>query len=214
METIIVTPSIEAYCEASTSGESALLKELAQVTQAQARYPVNLSGPLVGQTLKLLIQLMGAKTVLDVGMFTGYSALSMAEGLPENGRVYACETNPHAIEMAQSFFDRSPHGHKIIAMFGFAKETIPTIQEPLDLVFIDADKKQYPLYLDMVLPMLKVGGIVVLDDALWKGKVLDPQEDRDRVIAELNAWVRAQANLENLLLPVRHGINIIRKMAA
>ncbi|WP_067522088.1 O-methyltransferase [Endozoicomonas ascidiicola] len=208
----IVDPAIEDYCQNLTSGESALLAELAQATADRTRYPLNLSGKLVGQTLKMLVQLSRSKTVLEIGMFTGYAALSMAEGLPEDGVVYACETNPRSISIGQEFFDRSEHGHKIKVLFGLALDTIPQISGKIDLVFLDADKKKYRHYLDLVLPMMNSGGIVVIDDALWKGKVLDPQEERDQVIADLNRYVYEHPGLENLLLPVRHGINIVRKL--
>ena len=212
----MVDPAIEDYCQNMTSGESDILAELAQATVDRTRYPVNLSGPLVGQTLKMLIKVSGTKTVLEIGMFTGYAALSMAEGLPADGVVYACETNPRSIAIGQEFFDRSPHGYKIKVLFGRALDTIAQLRDeietPLDLVFIDADKKKYRDYLDLVLPMLSPNGLVVIDDALWKGRVLDPQEERDQVIADLNRYIRQHPNLESVLLPVRHGLNIVRKV--
>ena len=208
----MVDPAIEQYCREMTSGESRILAELAQATVDRTRYPVNLSGPLVGQTLKMLVRISRSKTVLEIGMFTGYAALSMAEGLPEDGVVYACETNPRSIAIGQEFFDRSPHGHKIKVLFGRAMDTIAEIREPLDLVFIDADKKKYRDYLDRVLPMMNPGGLVVIDDALWKGKVLDPREERDQVIADLNRYIYEHPNLESVLLPIRHGLNIVRKV--
>ena len=210
----MVDPSIEQYCQDMTSGESRILAELAQATLERTRYPVNLSGRLVGQTLKMLAEISRSKVVLEIGMFTGYAALSLAEGLPQDGIVYACETNPRSIAIAQEFFDRSPHGHKINVLFGWALETIPQIEQTLDLVFLDADKKQYPNYLDMVLPMLRPGGLIVIDDALWKGRVLNPKAERDQVIADLNRYIYEQPNLQNLLLPIRHGLNIVRKVSA
>ncbi len=209
---LMVDPAIENYCQEMTSGESQILAELAQATVDRTRYPVNLSGRLVGQTLKMLVQVSRSKTVLEIGMFTGYAALSMAEGLPVDGVVYACETNPRSIDIGQEFFDRSPHGHKINVLFGRALDTIPEIREKLDLVFIDADKKKYREYVDLVLPMLSPQGLMVIDDALWKGKVLDPQEERDQVIAGLNRYIYEHPNLESVLLPIRHGLNIVRRV--
>ncbi|WP_257286033.1 O-methyltransferase [Endozoicomonas sp. SESOKO1] len=209
----MVDPAIENYCQTMTSGESTILAELAQATVDRTRYPVNLSGRLVGQTLKMLVRISRSKTVLEIGMFTGYAALSMAEGLPDDGVVYACETNPRSIAIGQEFFDRSPHGHKIKVLFGRALDTIPELTaEKLDLVFIDADKKKYRDYLEMVLPIMSPHGLVVIDDALWKGKVLDPQEERDQVIADLNRYIYQHPNLESVLLPIRHGLNIVRKV--
>ncbi|MGB1271591.1 MAG: O-methyltransferase [Endozoicomonas sp.] len=207
----IVNPAIEQYCQDFTSGESSVLAELARATVERARYPGNLSGRLVGQTLKILVQISASKRVLEIGMFTGYAALSMAEGLPLDGVVYACETNPRVIDIAEEFFDRSPHGNKIQVMFGRALDTIPSIEGPLDLVFIDADKKKYRDYVDLVLPMLRPGGLLVIDDALWKGRVMKPEDERDQVIADLNQYLQGYEGVENVLLPVRHGLNIVRK---
>ena len=209
--TDIVSTHVETYCHKMTNGESELLKELAKATREKMRYPNNMSGPLVGQTLKMLAAVSGSCRVLEIGMFTGYAALSIAEVLPESGIVYCCENNPRAIALGQSYFDRSPHGHKIQVLPGKALETIPQISDPLDMVFIDADKKTYFHYLTMVLPMVKTGGVIVVDDALWRGRVMAPEDDRSHVIAELNAWVARQPDLENVLLPIRHGLNIIRK---
>ncbi len=208
----MVNPAIEQYCHAMTSGESTLLKELAQATEERTRYPGNMSGRLVGQTLKMLTQISGSKRVLEIGMFTGYAALSVAEGLPSDGIVYCCETNPRSIEIGEEFFQRSIHGNKIKVLFGQALDTIKTIEEPLDLVFLDADKKKYFEYFELVLPMLNTGGLMVIDDALWKGGVLDPRDERDQIIADLNSFISEDPRVENVLLPIRHGLNIVRKL--
>ncbi|WP_257281065.1 O-methyltransferase [Endozoicomonas sp. ISHI1] len=210
--TVIVNPDIEQYCHDITGGESPLLKELAQATEDRTRYPGNMSGRMVGQTLKLLVALSHSKRVLEIGMFTGYAALSMAEALPEDGEIYCCETNPRAIAIAEEFFDRSPHSHKLKVLFGKALETIPAIEGELDFVFIDADKKKYFEYLELILPMLKQGGVIVIDDALWKGGVLNPLDERDEVIAKLNRYLSSRADLDNVLLPVRHGLHVVRKI--
>ena len=208
----IANPAIEQYCYELTSDESDVLKALAAATEERTRYPGNLSGRLVGQTLKMLVQISNSKHILEVGMFTGYAALSMAEGAPMDGVVYACETNPRAIDIAEEFFDQSPHGSKIKVLFGKALESIESITESLDFVFIDADKKAYPQYLEVILPKLSDHGLIVFDDALWKGGVLNPQDERDQVIADLNLAIKNHPNLENVLLPVRHGLNIVRKL--
>ncbi len=208
--TAITQPEIEQYCQ-SISGESEALKALSAATTERTRYPDNMSGNLVGQTLKMLVAISNSKRVLEIGMFTGYAALSMAEGLADDGEIYCCETNPRAIEIAEEFFRKSGHGSKLKVLFGRAMDTIPSIEGELDFVFIDADKKKYREYVDMVLPMLKVGGLIVVDDALWKGGVLDPQDERDQIIADLNQYLADRADLENVLLPVRHGLHIVRK---
>ena len=208
----MVNPAIEKYCNDMSAGESETLRALAKATFERTRYPHNLSGRLVGQTLKMLVQISHSRRVLEIGMFTGYAALSMAEGLPFDGVLYACETNPRAIDIAEEFFDQSPHGGKIQVLFGRAMDTIKTIREPLDFVFIDADKKRYPEYIGLVLPMLNDGGLIVVDDALWKGGVLDPRDERGQIIADLNVYIKNHPQLENVLLPVRHGLNIVRKV--
>ena len=210
----IVDPAIEQYCYDLTGGESEVLQALSKATSERTRYPHNLSGKLVGQTLKMLVRITGSRRILEIGMFTGYAALSMAEGLPFDGVLYACETNPQAIDIAEAIFDQSPHGGKIQVLFGRAVDTIKTIQDTLDFVFIDADKKQYPTYIEMVLPMLSDGGLIIVDDALWKGGVLDPQDERDQIIADLNQHIKDHPQLDNVLLPIRHGLNIIRKVPA
>ncbi|OED44022.1 methyltransferase [Endozoicomonas sp. (ex Bugula neritina AB1)] len=207
----IAHPAIEQYCHDLTTHESDVLQALAVATAERTRYPDNLSGRLVGQTLKMLVQISQSKRVLEIGMFTGYAALSMAEGVPMDGVVYACETNPRAIDIAEEFFDQSPHGAKINVLFGHALETIESIKEPLDFVFIDADKKAYPHYFDAILPKLSEQGIIVFDDALWKGGVLNPKDERDQIMADLNQRIKDHPNLENVLLPIRHGLNIVRK---
>ncbi len=207
----IVNPAIDRYCHDLTSEESEVLQALATATEERTRYPGNLSGRLVGQTLKMLVQISNSRRILEIGMFTGYAALSMAEGSPADAVIYACETNPRAIDIAEEFFDQSPHGSKINILFGRALDTIKTIKEPVDFVFIDADKKAYPLYLEAILPRLAAGGLIVFDDALWKGGVLDPQDERDQVIADLNRTIKSRSDLENVLLPVRHGLNVVRK---
>lgn len=210
--TDIVAPELEQYCHDMTGQESAVLQALAQATRDRTRYPDNMSGRLVGQTLKLLTAISGSRRVLEIGMFTGYAALSIAEALPEGGEVLCCESNPRAIEVAEEFFAQAGLSHKLKVLFGMALDTIPAIQGELDMVFIDADKKKYQTYLELTLPMVRRGGLVIIDDALWKGKVLDPQDDRSQAIADLNKHICGRKDVENVLLPVRHGLNILRRL--
>ena len=209
--TDIVTPELEQYCHEMTGQESAALQALAQATRDRTRYPDNMSGRLVGQTLKMLAALSNARRVLEIGMFTGYAALSIAEALPEDGEIMCCESNPRAIAIAEEFFAQAGLSHKLNVLFGMALETIPAIEGELDMVFIDADKKKYQDYLEMTLPMVRQGGLIIIDDALWKGKVLTPQDERAQAIADLNQHICQRSDVENVLLPVRHGLNIIRK---
>tara|TARA_Y100000782_G_C10188190_1_gene268224 strand:- start:9019 stop:9657 length:639 start_codon:yes stop_codon:yes gene_type:complete len=208
----LVNEAVEDYAFQSTTPEPALLQELIDETNKNMGWPQKLSGRLVGRTLKLLAQLHQPKNVLEIGMFTGYSALSIAEGMPEDGKIICCETNPRAIEFAQTFFDRSPHGHKIEAIFGKAIETIETLDMKLDFTFIDADKRNYLNYYRKVLEMTRPGGLIILDNMLWSGKVLQPESDIDDVLVDLNKEIAADPNVENLFLTVRDGMNVVRKI--
>ena len=207
----ITHPDIEAYCESLTTPEPELLQELVTSTYDVMAWPGKLSGRLVGRTLKLLAGLLRARHVLEIGMFTGYSALSLAEALPDDGKVTCCETNPRAIEFAQTFFDRSPHGHKITPLFGNAMETVPTLDETYDLVFIDADKRNYFNYLKLTEPKVRDGGLIIIDNALWKGQVLNPEDVRDEAIDAMNRYIANSPTLENVFLPIADGLNVIRK---
>ncbi|MDE1462315.1 class I SAM-dependent methyltransferase [Spartinivicinus sp. A2-2] len=212
MKDFLVHPAIDQYCFDQTTPEPPLLQELIDTTNEQMGYPVKLSGRIIGRLLKLITQLSQTKTVLEIGMFTGYSALSIAEALPEDGRVICCETNPRAIEFAQSFFDRSPHGHKIEVRFGKALDTINTLQDKqFDMVFVDADKKNYFNYLKATVPLVRSGGLFVIDNALWQGNVLNPNDERDQAIVELNQHIATNPQLENVFLSVRDGVNLVRK---
>ena len=210
--TDIVTPELEQYCHDMTGQESPALQALAQATRDRTRYPDNMSGRLVGQTLKMLAAISNSRRVLEIGMFTGYAALSIAEALPDDGEILCCESNPRAIAIAEEFFEQAGLSHKLNVLFGMALDTIPNIEGELDMVFIDADKKKYQYYLDMTLPMVRQGGLIIIDDALWKGKVLDPQDERTQAIVNLNQHICERQDVENVLLPVRHGLNIIRKL--
>lgn len=208
----LVNEAVEDYAFLSTSPEPELLQELIDETNKNMGWPQKLSGRLVGRTLKLLAQLHQPKTVLEIGMFTGYSALSIAEGMPDDGKIICCETNPRAIDFAKTFFERSPHGHKIEVIFGKAIETIETLDLELDFTFIDADKRNYLNYYHKVLEMTRPGGLIILDNMLWSGKVLQPESDIDDVLVDLNKEIAADPNVENLFLTVRDGMNVVRKI--
>jgi caffeoyl-CoA O-methyltransferase len=144
-------------------------------------------------------------------MFTGYSALSIAEGMPVNGKLICCETNPKAIDFAQNFFNRSPFGHKITAIFGPALDTIENISEPLDFVFIDADKRNYLNYYEAVVPLVRSGGIIVIDNSIWQGRVLNPLETSDQMVDATNQRILKDTRVENVHLNVRDGLNLVIK---
>ena len=207
----LVPEEIERYAAAHTDPPGGLFEELREETYARMQSPQMQVGPLEGAFLKMLVQLSGARRVLEIGMFTGYSGLKMAEGLPESGELITCDVNPAAEEIARRFHRRSPHGKKISVRMGPALQTIPTLRGPLDLVFIDADKESYTAYYEAVLPLLRPGGLIVADNALWSGRVLDPREETDRAIAAFNDHVAGDDRVEKVLLTVRDGILLVRK---
>jgi caffeoyl-CoA O-methyltransferase len=207
----IVTPSIERYAYAHTRPEPALLEELAAETRKARTDHGMLCGRLEGRLLKLLVQLLQARRVLELGLFTGYSALSLAEGLPADGELISCDIDPRAGEFAQRYFARSPHGSKIRVVIGPALETLRTLAPPFDLVFIDADKENYQPYYRACVDLLRPGGVVAIDNTLWSGRVLAPSEASDRAIAALNQEILADQRVENVLLTVRDGLQLVRK---
>ena len=203
---------IEKYCHNKTSEPPILLKNLELTTQHEMEVPQMLCGKLEGRFLKLLAQLIKAKNILEVGMFTGYSALSMAEALPSDGVLITLDIDPKAEEVARSFFARSPHGYKIKIMMGKAAETIANLTQTFDLVFIDADKKQYPDYFLTILPKVRSGGLIVVDNTLSDGRVLEPRTtERGKAMDEFNTMVANHPGVETVMLPVRDGITLIRK---
>lgn len=207
----LVDQSIEDYVISKSEPTSPLLMELVDVTKKSQAMPQMLCGPIEGRFLKLMVQISNAKRVLEIGTFTGYSALSMAEGLPSYGELMTCEIDPQVIEVAQGFFNRSPHGSKIKVLQGPALESIKKVEAPVDLVFIDADKDNYPNYYEAVLPLVRAGGVIIIDNVLWSGRVLNPENDTDRAIASLNDKIAKDERVDRVMLPVRDGIFVIRK---
>lgn len=207
----LVKPDIEEYAKSKTEPEGALLEELARETYASMNMPQMLTGRLEGRFLKFMVQAVAAKRVLEIGMFTGYSALSMAEGLPTGGELYTCDIDPKAIAFAKKYFERSPHGSKITVKEGPALESIKQLKAPFDLVFIDADKENYKNYYEAVLPLVRTGGVILVDNVLWNGAVLDPQTATDRSICEFNDHINQDERVDRVLLTVRDGVFLIRK---
>jgi caffeoyl-CoA O-methyltransferase len=172
-----------------------------------------LCGKIEGRLLKMLVQLTQARSALEIGTFTGYSALSIAEGLPSDGQLTTCDIDEECASMARAYFAKSPHGHKIKLKMGNALDTIRTLETTLDFVFIDADKENYVNYSHAVLPKVRSGGLIVFDNSLWSGLVLDPPkgDKESQAIAEVNNLVALDERVESVLLCVRDGINLVRK---
>lgn len=204
--------AIDNYCVETTQPEPDLLLELVEKTYTDMGYPNKLSGRTIGRALKLLAKIHQPKHALEIGMFTGYSALSIAEGMPEDGSLICCETNPRAIEFAQQFFDRSPFGNKITPIFGPALETLQTLDGPLDFVFIDADKRNYLNYYEAVVPLVRSGGLIVIDNSIWQGRVLSPVENSDIAVNAMNKRIAEDPRVENVHLHVRDGLNLVIKL--
>lgn len=208
----IVDPKIEAYAADHTVPVPALLEELAEVTRQKTTAPQMMVGRLEGAFLKVLVGLLGARRVVEVGTFTGYSGLWIASALPEGGELITCELSPEHAAIARGFFEKSPDGKKVDLRVGPALETLKTIEAgSVDLIFIDADKVGYSAYYEEGLRILRKGGLVVADNVLWSGRVLDPQEESDRAIVAFNEKVRGDDRVEHVLLTVRDGMMLARK---
>lgn len=204
-------PGIEEYAQAKSGPIDPLLAELSKETHAKMAIPQMLTGPLEGRLLKLMVEITQARHVLEIGTFTGYSALWMASGLPENGSLTTLEIDPRAIEIASKYLARSPHGRKIKIVEGAALNSLAKLDGPFDLAFIDADKPNYPNYYQKVLPKLKSGGVLLIDNVLWSGAVLRPKTDEDLAIARLNDLVSGDSKVEAVMLTVRDGLFLVRK---
>jgi caffeoyl-CoA O-methyltransferase len=209
----IIPRKIEEYCLRHTSAGDKLLREIEKYTNRHCADAQMLIGPHEGALLAMLVRLTGARHILEIGCFTGYSALCMAEALPKNGKLITCEIKPAHAEIAQSFFDRSPHGRKIRLRLGPALETLTSLPRSVrfDLVFLDADKENYVNYYEAVLPRLHRGGLIVADNVLWSGRVLAPNKNTDRAVVAFNKYVRRDPRVECVMLPVRDGVSLIRK---
>ena len=207
----LVDRKIEDYAVAKTEATSELLHELIKETYDKTDLPQMLTGPIEGRFLKMMVQVTGARRILEVGTFTGYSALNLAEGLPSDGELTTLELDPQVIAIAKRYFDRSEHGKKIKIIEGPALESIAKLTGTFDLAFIDADKENYLNYYEAILPRLKSGGVILIDNVLWSGRVLNPTDETDAAIVSLNERVCADDRVNKVLLPIRDGIFFVRK---
>jgi len=206
-----IDEKIEQYAFDHTSEEGELLRRLEKETYEKLEIPQMTTGRIEARLLKLLARLVGAQRILEIGTFAGYSALSMAEALPADGTLVTCDEDPVAIAFAQKYFSESPHGKKIKQMEGPALESIEKLTGTFDMAFIDADKINYSNYYEAILPMIRPGGLIAVDNVLWSGRVLDPQDESDRAIHEFNEWIVKDQRVESVLLTVRDGLNCIIK---
>jgi caffeoyl-CoA O-methyltransferase len=203
---------IADYAEAHTEAESDLLQSLVRDTHLQTLAPRMLSGHLQGRFLSLITKLMQPKRILEIGTFTGYAALCMAEGLAEDGILTTIEANDELAFLIRKYIKKGNFQGKIEPIFGNALNIIPTLSDGFDLVFIDAGKRDYPAYYDLVLPKVKSGGLIIADNILWSGKVAEDKKDKDtEIIDQFNKKLLADDRVECLLLPIRDGLMLARK---
>ena len=203
---------IEDYAERCSKPLSALHDRLWVETYAKTHSPGMMVGPLEGQFLKMVALMAGARRILEIGMFTGYSTLAWAEALPKDGRVITCEIDPAATEIAKRYFAESPHGGKIEIKLGPALESLKIMHGVFDLCFIDGDKVNYGAYYERCMELVRPRGLILLDNMLRGGRVLDPTDGPTRAVHELNQRIRNDSRVDNVLLPVRDGIMLVRKL--
>jgi caffeoyl-CoA O-methyltransferase len=208
-----ISPELEHYVGSHTSPESELLARINRETHLEVLQPRMLSGHLQGRVLSLLSRLLQPKRILEIGTYTGYSALCLAEGLAVDGKLITLDVNEELQARVQSYFNDSAYKNQIEYHIGDAMELIPTLPEMWDLVFIDADKKNYLNYYELVIERMNPGGIILADNILWSGKVIDPSAtDREtEMLRRYNEVIHADDRVENILLPIRDGIMVARK---
>ena len=208
-----VSEDIEQYCKDFSGQDSELLKELSQATWEMEEIPQMLCGSLVGGLLQFLIKISGAERVLEIGMFTGYSTLKMAEALPDDGEIHSCELMENHVKTAKGWFEKSEVNYKIHIHEGDAIKTLEEFRVgTFDMIFVDADKTGYPEYYRKGNTLLKKGGIAVFDNMLWSGTVLNPDDKESKSLRETAELIKNNHRLEPLLLPVRDGVMIYRKV--
>jgi len=205
--------ALHQYCTNHSSPQSDLLYRLDRETHLKTLAPQMSSGELQGRFLSLLSKLMRPQHILEIGTFTGYATLCLAEGLPPAGKISTIEVNPEIRFISEKYFAESDYAEQIDSYTGDAKVIIPTLETPFDLVFIDAGKNHNDLYYEMVMPLVKTSGLIITDNVLWRNKVVTGATDRDtQTIQAFNEKVHNDTRVENLLLPVRDGVLIARKL--
>ncbi len=204
---------IENYVVAHSQAEPALLQQLTRETWQKVLAPRMLSGHLQGRVLSMLSKLIGPTHILEIGTYTGYSALCLAEGLRPTGQLHTIDINEELHDLQRSYFNASTYGAQIVQHTGNALEIIPTLSHNFDLVFIDADKCNYPNYLELLLPRLQVGAVILSDNVLWSGKVVAPVKEDDidtKALLKYNKMLNEHPKLETVLLPIRDGLTVSR----
>ena len=205
--------NLETYVAEHSEQEPELLQELARETHLKILQPRMLSGAYQGRLLALLSKLIAPKNILEIGTYTGYSALCLAEGLQADGQIDTIDINEELTDMQRKYFDVSGYGKHIVQHLGNAAEIIPAIEGTFDFVFIDADKEQYPLYFDLIVDRVRSGGLIIADNVLWSGKVLEPATDEaTESLQSFNKKVAKDSRVETVILAVRDGLTLLRKI--
>jgi len=204
---------IDQYVVAHSQPEPRLLQELSKETWQKVLAPRMLSGHLQGRVLSMLSKLVRPKNILEIGTYTGYSALCLAEGMRKDGKLHTIDINEELYNFQRKYFDKSGFGDQIIQHLGNALEIIPKLSEDFDLVFIDADKSNYPNYLELLLPKLKSGAVILSDNVLWSGKVVEKVKEDDietQALLRYNKMLNENPQLQTVLLPIRDGLTVSR----
>ena len=210
----IVNNKIEDYIRKNSSKEPKILKDLNKETHLKVLNPRMLSGHIQGRFLSIITKLIKPKKILEIGTYTGYSAICMAEGLIEKGIIHTIDINEELVSIQNKYFAKSKCNNSIIQHVGDARSIIKSINEKFDLVFLDADKENYIEYYELVIEKVKKGGLIIADNVLWTGKVVEPEKDDDELtqyLIDFNKMINEDDRVENIILPLRDGLNIILK---
>ena len=208
-----ISDELDDYVTQHSENEPALLAALNKETYQKILLPRMLSGHFQGRVLSMLSKLIRPKSILEIGTYTGYATLCLCEGLQENGTVHTIDINEELVDFQRKYFDKSDWGNQITQHLGDAMEIIPNLNTKFDLVFIDADKENYIAYFNMIVPMMEKGGIILSDNVLWSGKVLEPLHPKDKSTKELleyNQLLKEDPRVETVLLPIRDGLTVSR----
>ena len=208
-----ISQELEDYIEQHSEKEPELLAALNKETYQKILLPRMLSGHFQGRVLSMLSKLIRPENILEIGTYTGYSALCLCEGMRENGVLHTIDVKEELVDFQRKHFDKSPWGKQIVQHLGEAIDIIPTLDLKFDLVFIDADKENYLNYFELIVPKMNKGGIILSDNVLWSGKVLEPLNPKDistKVLLEYNQLLKEDPRVETVLLPIRDGLTVSR----
>ena len=206
--------TLDNYIVTHSEQEPELLQQLTRETYQKVLQPIMLSGPYQGRVLSMISKLINPKSILELGTFTGYSTLCLAEGLHHSGKIHTIDVNEELVDFQRKYFNKSDFGKQIIQYTGNALDIIPSIETTFDLVFIDADKPNYSHYFHLIIDKLNTGGIIISDNVLWHGKVvetLDPKDKSTKAVLDYNTLLKNDERVETVVLPIRDGLTISRK---